>query len=97
MGFGGISAFQLIIVLLIVLLLFGGKRLKNIGTDLGSAIKGFRKTLDNESEGNEKDNGNNTHEADAETLLKKNQALDESTQQSSHNTTTEPTDLHKKS
>jgi TatA/E family protein of Tat protein translocase len=33
--------FELIIILVIVLLLFGGKRLKNIGGDLGGAIKGF--------------------------------------------------------
>ncbi len=46
MGFGGISPFQLIIILLIVLLLFGGKRLRSLGTDLGSAIKGFRKSMD---------------------------------------------------
>ncbi|MBW9266744.1 MAG: Sec-independent protein translocase subunit TatA [Candidatus Thiodiazotropha sp. (ex. Lucinisca nassula)] len=42
MGFGGISIWQLLIVLAIVLLLFGTKRLKNIGSDLGGAIKGFK-------------------------------------------------------
>ncbi len=42
MGFGGISIWQLIIILAIVLLLFGTKRLKNIGSDLGNAIKGFK-------------------------------------------------------
>ena len=42
--------FELIIILLIVLLLFGGKRLKNIGGDLGTAIKGFKKSMkENES------------------------------------------------
>nr|MDQ2696777.1 twin-arginine translocase TatA/TatE family subunit [Pseudomonadota bacterium] len=35
----GISIWQLLIVLLIVLLLFGAKRLRTIGTDLGAAIK----------------------------------------------------------
>ena len=45
MGFGGISVWQLLIVLAIVLLLFGTKRLKNIGGDLGSAIKGFKKSM----------------------------------------------------
>ena len=49
MGFGGISPFQLIIILLIVLLLFGGKRLRTLGSDLGSAIKGFRKSMDEQS------------------------------------------------
>jgi sec-independent protein translocase protein TatA len=42
MGFGGISIWQLLIVLVIVLLLFGTKRLKNIGSDLGAALKGFK-------------------------------------------------------
>ena len=37
--------FELIIILVIVLLIFGGKRLKNIGGDLGSAIKGFKKSI----------------------------------------------------
>ncbi len=45
MGFGGISVWQLLIVLVIVLLLFGTKRLKNIGSDLGNAVKGFRGAL----------------------------------------------------
>ena len=42
MGFGGISIWQLLIILVIVLLLFGTKRLKSIGSDLGNAVKGFR-------------------------------------------------------
>lgn len=42
MGFGGISVWQLLIVLVIVLLLFGTKRLKNIGSDLGGAVKALR-------------------------------------------------------
>ena len=37
--------FELIIILVIVLLIFGGKRLKNIGGDLGGAIKGFKKSM----------------------------------------------------
>lgn len=36
------SIWQILIVLLIVLLLFGTKRLRNVGSDLGAAIKGFR-------------------------------------------------------
>ena len=42
MGFGGISIWQLLIILAIVLLLFGTKRLRNIGADLGNAVKGFK-------------------------------------------------------
>lgn len=46
MGLGGISIWQLLIILLIVVMLFGTKRLKNLGSDLGDAIKGFRKSMD---------------------------------------------------
>ena len=42
MGLGGISIWQLLIILAIVVMLFGTSRLRNIGGDLGSAIKGFR-------------------------------------------------------
>jgi len=45
MGFGGISVWQLLIILVIVLLLFGTKRLKSIGSDLGNAVKGFRSAM----------------------------------------------------
>ena len=41
----GISIWQLLIVLVIVILLFGTKRLKGLGTDLGGAIKGFRSAV----------------------------------------------------
>jgi sec-independent protein translocase protein TatA len=39
---GGISIWQLLIILAIVLVLFGAKRLRTVGTDLGAAVKGFR-------------------------------------------------------
>jgi len=38
----GISTTHLIILLVIIVLVFGTKKLKNIGTDLGSAVKGFK-------------------------------------------------------
>ncbi len=47
---GGIGAWQLLILLLIVVLVFGTKRLRNIGSDLGGAIKGFRKGMDEDPE-----------------------------------------------
>ncbi len=57
MGLGGISIWQLLIVLAIVLLLFGTKRLRNLGGDLGGAIKGFRKAMDTqEKEQDENEN-----------------------------------------
>jgi len=41
----GISVWQLLIILAIVLVLFGAKRLKNVGSDLGGAIKGFKQSM----------------------------------------------------
>ena len=51
----GISIWQLLIILAIVLVLFGAKRLKNLGGDLGGAIKGFRQAMKEEDQptGNE--------------------------------------------
>ncbi len=49
MGFG---VTELIIILLIVLVLFGAKRLKNVGSDLGAAVKGFRTSMKDEENAN---------------------------------------------
>ncbi|MCH2055932.1 MAG: Sec-independent protein translocase subunit TatA [Thalassotalea sp.] len=46
---GGISIWQLLIVAVIVILLFGTKKLRNVGTDLGSAVKGFKKAVSDEN------------------------------------------------
>ena len=51
----GISIWQLLIILAIVLLLFGAKRLRNIGTDLGEAVKGFRKSVKDPESGDEQE------------------------------------------
>jgi len=45
MGMGGISIWQLLIVLAIVIMLFGTKRLRTLGSDLGAAVKGFRGSM----------------------------------------------------
>lgn len=50
MGIGGISMWQLLILLVIVVLVFGTKRLRNMGGDLGAAVKGFRKGMEDEKE-----------------------------------------------
>ena len=44
--FANIGPAQLLIVLLIVLAIFGTKRLRTLGSDLGSAVKGFRSAMD---------------------------------------------------
>ena len=45
MGFGGIGIPSLILILIIVILLFGTKRLRGMGSDLGSALKNFKKSV----------------------------------------------------
>jgi len=70
MGLGGISIWQLLIILVIIMLLFGTKRLGNIGSDLGNAIKGFRSAMrSGEEEGDsariEKKEGGQTIDAES--------------------------------
>lgn len=50
MGIGGIGIWQLLIILAIVIMLFGTKRLRTLGSDLGSAIKGFRSSMKGDEE-----------------------------------------------
>ena len=64
MGLGGISIWQLLIILAIVVMLFGTSRLRTLGSDLGSAIKGFKNSM-SEDEAAEK--------AEAENLAKREQ------------------------
>lgn len=51
----GISPMQLIIILVIVVLLFGTKKLRGLGGDLGSALKGFKKAINDDENEKEKD------------------------------------------
>ena len=56
MGFGGISIWQLLIIFAIIVMLFGTKRLRTLGSDLGTAIKGFKSSMkadDNDNQDNE--------------------------------------------
>ncbi|MGB0936923.1 MAG: Sec-independent protein translocase subunit TatA [Colwellia sp.] len=58
----GISIWQLLIIAVIVILLFGTKKLRNMGGDLGSAVKGFKNAM---GDSNAKEN---TVEKTSETL-----------------------------
>ncbi|HIG65183.1 MAG TPA: Sec-independent protein translocase subunit TatA [Methyloprofundus sp.] len=61
----GISVTQLLIVLVIVIVLFGTKRLRNMGGDLGGAVKGFRSAMkDGEEDKNLEDQDENIIDAD---------------------------------
>ena len=69
MGLGGISIWQLLIILLIVVMIFGTKRLTSLGGDLGSALKSFRRAMEsNEDEKKSKEDPKriNSDETDAE-------------------------------
>ena len=68
MGLGGISIWQLLIVLVIVLLLFGTKKLRNLGTDLGGAVKGFRSTMKDGANADESTEAEADAEASQESL-----------------------------
>lgn len=50
MGLSGISPLSLLLILGIVLALFGSNKLKNLGSDLGSAIKSFRRALNEDDD-----------------------------------------------
>lgn len=57
MGLGGISTWQLLIILVIVVLIFGTKRLKTLGGDLGNAMKSFRKAMQTDDEDKDEHTG----------------------------------------
>lgn len=63
MGIGGISIWQLLIILAIVIMIFGTKKLKTLGTDLGSAVKGFRQSVTDKTE--DKVTDETAHKAEA--------------------------------
>ncbi|TDQ59587.1 sec-independent protein translocase protein TatA [Mesocricetibacter intestinalis] len=72
---GGISIWQLLIIVAIIVLLFGTKKLRTLGTDLGEAVKGFKKAINDESpkdaefkslKNNESESGEKVKEKDKE-------------------------------
>ena len=62
MGLGGIGIWQLLIILLIVFMLFGTKKLRNLGSDLGGALKGFKSAMKDEDPPTASDEGEETGE-----------------------------------
>ena len=67
MGIGGIGIWQLLIILLIVVMLFGTKKLRNLGSDLGGALKGFKTAMkeDEKDESEEELEGTENSEGEA--------------------------------
>ena len=65
MGVGGIGIWQLLIILLIVVMLFGTKKLRNLGSDLGGALKGFKTAIkDDDAKDDEESDNSETDESD---------------------------------
>ena len=84
MGIGGIGIWQLVIVLVIILLLFGTKKLRNLGSDLGGALKGFKSAIgEGEDEDKKKEEetpsqlSQNRNESDRDTFDVKAEKVDE--------------------
>ena len=67
MGLGGISIWQLLIILAIVVMLFGTSRLRNIGSEMGSAIKGFRNSMSTDEAESESVGGNTASQDESDT------------------------------
>ena len=67
MGVGGIGIWQLLIILLIVVMLFGTKKIRNIGSDLGGALKGFKNAVKDDETG-KNEPSENTEENNGETV-----------------------------
>lgn len=84
MGLGGIGVWQILIVLVIVILLFGTSKLKNIGSDLGSALKGFKNSMNDNDADKE---STKSKDADFDTLDKPQDEVVTSAKESEKQTT----------
>ena len=56
MGIGGISFWQILIILVVILILFGGNKIRTMGSDLGEGLKGFKKAIKDEETNEDSDN-----------------------------------------
>ncbi len=65
--FGGFGMTELLVILAIVLLIFGPKRIKSIGSDLGSATKGFRKAVTDDDQTKSPDSAAKVIDGEADT------------------------------
>lgn len=61
MGFGGIGFGELLLIFAIVVVLFGTQKLKSLGSDLGTAIRGFRQAMNDGAQDEAKANPNLGH------------------------------------
>ena len=68
---GGISIWQLLIIAVIVVLLFGTKKLGSIGSDLGASIKGFKKAISDDDDKDKQDKSNQDADFTAKSIADK--------------------------
>ena len=68
MGIGGIGIWQLLIILLIVVMLFGTKKLRNLGSDLGGALKGFKTAMKDDEKEESEEESEVSENSDGETI-----------------------------
>ncbi len=69
MGFGGIGPGSLVIILLIVILLFGTKKFRNIGSDIGGAFRNFKRAVkDDDSKKDETDTTESIEQKESTTI-----------------------------
>ncbi|MGY0399983.1 MAG: twin-arginine translocase TatA/TatE family subunit [Ostreibacterium sp.] len=61
---GGISIWQIAIIIVVIAVLFGGKRLRNLGGDLGASLKGFKKAMKDENATNIEHKSNDSNDID---------------------------------
>ena len=69
---------QLLIILVIVVLIFGAKRLKNLGGDLGSAVKGFKEAVKEEDKTAELEDASDSAVENADTAMRETEVVSES-------------------
>lgn len=74
---GNIGPIQLLIILVIVLLIFGTKRIRSLGSDLGSAIKEFRKGIGEDGSGDQSSNKPNKESTESSSSESSNESSDE--------------------
>ena len=72
---GNMGIWQLLIIVVIVVLLFGTKKLRNLGDDLGSAVKGFKKAVTDE------DNPKTENQESVDSIANKKTATTDSAEQ----------------
>ena len=68
MGIGGIGIWQLLIILLIVVMLFGTKKLRNLGSDLGGALRRFKTAMKEDEKEESEEESDETENSESETV-----------------------------